>query len=117
MATLSSHTLNGIDGTHAGGIAVKLVRISDNGSTELFAIRMDDGGRLSEKIDLAGADPSANYELSFDTGAYWQGQNVPRSTRQIMREVVIRFQMPDPEASYHIPVILSPNSYSVWWSS
>jgi 5-hydroxyisourate hydrolase len=35
----------------------------------------------------------------------------------IMREIVLRFEMPDPSAQYHMPVILSPNSYSAWWSS
>ena len=35
---------------------------------------------------------------------------------QIMAEVVVRFSMADITARYHIPVILSPNSYSIWWS-
>ena len=40
-----------------------------------------------------------------------------RRAKQILKEVVIRFAMPDPTGSYHIPLMLAPNSYSVWWSS
>jgi len=42
---------------------------------------------------------------------------LPRDSVQILEEIVIRFTMLDPEARYHIPVIMSPNSYSCWWSS
>jgi 5-hydroxyisourate hydrolase len=31
--------------------------------------------------------------------------------------VVIRFCMPDPEAAYHMPLVMAPNGYSVWLSS
>ena len=51
------------------------------------------------------------------SGAYFEGQVLPRESVQILEEIVIRFTMLDPEARYHIPVIMSPNSYSCWWSS
>ena len=117
-ATVSSHLLNGTDGTHAGGIAITLSRLSADGGRELlFASQTDTGGRLVREIDLSGADPESTYEMVFATGPYWQQRDLPRDGPQIMREIVVRFQMPDAEARYHIPVILSPNSYSCWWSS
>jgi 5-hydroxyisourate hydrolase-like protein (transthyretin family) len=115
MATISSHTLNGVDGTHAGGIRVQVHECASG--KVLFDSRTDDGGRLSEEVDISAASPDATYEMMFETGPYWQARDVARKTPQIMTEVVVRFQMPDPGARYHIPVILSPNSYSVWWSS
>jgi 5-hydroxyisourate hydrolase len=115
MAVISSHTLNGVDGTHAGGIRV-LVHERRSGKV-LFDSKTDDGGRLSEEVDISASGPDATYEMVFATGSYWQARDVARKTPQIMAEVVVRFQMPDPDARYHIPVIISPNSYSVWWSS
>ena len=114
MAVVSSHTLNGSDGTHAGGIAVSL-RDLITGEI-LFDTAMDDGGRLVQNIAENRINPAAKYELVFATGAYWQAQNLPRPGVQIMAEVVVRFSMADITARYHIPVILSPNSYSIWWS-
>ncbi len=115
MATVSSHTLNGTNGTHAGGIRVRLTNRTSG--AVLFDTPTDDGGRLSVDVDLGSAEPETLYELVLETGPYWANQGLPHAGPQIMSEVVLRFQMPDPDARYHIPVILSPNSYSVWWSS
>lgn len=115
MATVSSHTLNGVDGTHAGGIVVTLTCLG-TGET-LFSTETDPGGRLIQEIDPGRIDPEAVYEMVFATGPYWAGWEIPRNGPQIMTEIVLRFTMPDPSSRYHLPVILSPNGYSVWWSS
>jgi 5-hydroxyisourate hydrolase len=114
MTVVSSHTLNGSDGTHAVGIAVSLRNLITG--EMLFDTAMDDGGRLVQDIAENRIDPAAKYELVFATGAYWQAKNLPRPGAQIMEEVVVRFTMADITARYHIPVILSPNSFSIWWS-
>ncbi|NBT33806.1 MAG: hydroxyisourate hydrolase [Rhodobacteraceae bacterium] len=111
MAKLTSHTLNGSDGTHAGGIAVTL---RDPGSgTVLLTAEMDAGGRLAANIAAEKIDPFATYELVFETGPYWAARGVTAS----VQEIALRFAMPDPEGAYHMPVILNPNSYSMWISS
>ncbi len=111
MATLTSHTLNGTDGTHAGGIAVSLRNLG-TGAIVLTS-EMDSGGRLSEKIDPAIIDPSAIHELVFETGAYWAARDMSATVTQI----ALRFAMADPDGAYHMPVILNPNSYSMWCSA
>ena len=113
MATLSSHTLNGTDGTHAGGIDVTLT----GPDGVVFQAQTDPGGRLSQDIAPDVIDIDATYELVFHTGPYWAAQDIPRTGPQIMDQVVLRFRMPDPDARYHMPVILSPNGYSCWWSA
>jgi 5-hydroxyisourate hydrolase len=110
MATLSSHTLNGSDGTHAGEIAVTLTNLT-TGAVVLSA-QMDAGGRLSQQIAPKIIDPAATYELVFDTAPYWAARALPTSVPQI----ALRFTMPDPDGAYHMPVILNPNSYSMWAS-
>lgn len=110
MAKLTSHTLNGSDGTHAGGIAVTL---RDLGSgTVLLTAEMDAGGRLATDIAADKIDPSATYELVFETAPYWAARGVLAT----VQEIALRFAMPDPEGAYHMPVILNPNSYSIWMS-
>ena len=118
MATVSSHTLNAVDGTHAGGIGVQLARLDASGGREtLFETATDAGGRLSQNVALGPDSKDALYELVFRTGDHFAALPRSEAAPQICREVVIRFAMPDPEGRYHIPVILSPNGYSVWWSS
>ena len=112
MATITSHTLNGLDGSHAGGIAISLRNMSDG--LVLAEAKTDPGGRLSLEIPDAQVNTSACYELTFETGAYWaaKGEHSPN----IIREIVLRFDMPETAGSYHMPVILSPFSYSTWKS-
>lgn len=111
MATLTSHTLNGSDGTHAGGIPVALRNLG-TGAVVLTS-KMDAGGRLAEQINPTDIDPSTTYELVFDTSAYWKARDTPATVQQI----ALRFTMPDPNGAYHMPVILNPNSYSMWCSA
>jgi len=110
MAILSSHTLNGTDGTHAGEIAVTLTNLTSG--AVMLSTAMDDGGRLSQDIPAEQIDPAATYELVFDTAIYWAARNFPATVTQI----ALRFAMSDPEGAYHMPIILNPNSYSMWMS-
>ena len=117
MATLSTHTLNAADGSHAGGVAIHLLRIGPAGErTTLFAKATDAGGRLNEKLDLTGADPSVQYELVFQTGRYFAAQSATAVPGQAQQEVVLRFAMPDPDGAYHMPLIMAPNGCPAWWS-
>ena len=115
MAILSSHFLNAVDGTHAGAVTVSLMSIGNDGRREtLFTAESDAHGRFSRGFDAVSEQ---SYEMVIASGAYFKTTNLPRSGAQILDEIVVRFTMPDPDSSYHIPVIMAPNSYSCWWSA
>ena len=47
MATLSSHLLNAVDGTHASGVKVIINQINSSGVKKIFfETKTEDGGRL-----------------------------------------------------------------------
>ena len=118
MAVVTTHLLNSVFGTHAGGVGIGLMRIDRSGvRTIVFERETDAGGRFAETVKVANEHTGAEYELVFQTGRYFSAQSLPQPARQILKEVVIRFSIPDPDASYHIPLMIAPNSYSVWWSS
>ena len=118
MATLSTHTLNSVDGTHAAHVGVSLVRIGPDGArVALFSSSTDAGGRLSERIDAAQIDVEADHELVFQTGVYFATRGLLLPGLRLQKEVVVRFCMPDPDAAYHMPLVMAPNGYSVWLSS
>lgn len=112
MATITSHTLNGLDGTHATGIAVSL-RHLETGKL-LFDTQVDAGGRLKQDVVSTEIDPKAMYELVFETGDYWHARGITGAN--VIPQVVLRFTIADPSGSYHMPVILNPHSYSTWLS-
>jgi len=63
---------------------------------------------------MNAADSDHRYELIFSTREYWKRKGI--TSTHLIDEIVLRFRMPDPDAGYHKPLILSPYSYSTWAS-
>lgn len=117
MATLSSHILDSIVGGHANGIKVELYRLNEvSGKEQLFEAIADKDGRISETVDIQAEHSNSEYELVFHSADYFAAQPIPPDSNQIMTVVVVRLSMPDPDQRYHIPLVLSPHSYTIWWS-
>ena len=110
MATFSSHLLNSTDGTHAGGVKVIIYQINTNGvKKKYFESETDDGGRILKEFNLTEEDCLCDYEMLCKTGNYF-------SDERIVSEIIVKFKMSDPNKKYHLPIIIAPNSYSIWWS-
>ena len=110
MATLSSHLLNSVDGTHACGVKVIINQINSSGEKVIFfESETDNGGRILKDFDLSKDDCNCDYEMVCKTSDYF-------SEKKIVSEIIIKFKMEDPEKKFHLPIIISPNGYSIWWS-
>ena len=110
MATLSSHLLNSVNGTHAKNVDVIIYQIKSNGEKKVFyETKTDSDGRLLKEFILKDEDCKSEYEMVCKTGDYF-------SEKKIISEVVVKFKMTDPNKKYHLPIIIAPNSYSIWWS-
>ena len=76
MATVSSHVLDSVRGTHASGIRVQLYRRFVDAPSELvFDRKADPEGRVSEEVEVEKATREAEYELVFHNGAYFEMQD------------------------------------------
>ena len=110
MATLSSHLLNSVNGTHASGVKVIINQINSSGEKVIFfESETDNGGRILKNFDLSTNDCNCDYEMVCKTADYF-------SEKKIVSEIIIKFRMEDPKKKYHLPIIISPNGYSIWWS-
>ncbi|MDA7603898.1 hydroxyisourate hydrolase [Candidatus Pelagibacter sp.] len=110
MATLSSHLLNSVNGTHASGVKVIINQINSSGEKVIFfKSETDNGGRILKNFDLSTNDCNCDYEMVCKTADYF-------SEKKIVSEIIIKFRMEDPKKKYHLPIIISPNGYSIWWS-
>jgi len=106
-----------VKGVSASGIQVELFRFSEEGvRTRLFETETDGEGRISETINSSKDSGGSTLELVFHTAGYFTADELPQDPGQIMDCVLVRITLPDPDARYHIPVVLSPHSYTVWWS-
>lgn len=117
MAIISSHVLDSVTGTHAGGIRVQCFRRTKSGYTEpVFDVEATGEGRISETLAIGGCAAGSEYELVFHSAEYYQRMQLPDDGMQIIHTVVARVTLPYPDEKYHLPVMLAPHSYSIWWS-
>jgi 5-hydroxyisourate hydrolase len=114
MATISTHVLDSVIGTHAAGIRVECFRRLPTGqSISVFDVTATQEGRISEAVE---ADAGAEFELVFHSAAYYKKMQLPDDGYQVVNSIVIRITTPEADEKYHLPIMLSPHSYSVWWS-
>ena len=110
MATISSHLLNSVDGTHANGVKVTIYQINSSGEKKIFfETETDEGGRILKNFELSNNDCECEYEMVCKTADYF-------SEKKVVSEIIVKFKMEDPKKKYHLPIIISPNGYSIWWS-
>ncbi len=118
MSDLSSHILDAVNGMSASGVRIQLFRlVSDHEKEIVFDIVSDEQGRFAETVEIFESNTEQLFEMIIYAHQYFvESQQIPE-VEQHMKHVVIRFSMMEREQRYHIPVILSPHSYTVWWSA
>ena len=72
MATISSHLLNSVDGTHANGVKVTIYQINSSGEKKIFfETETDEGGRILKDFELSSDDCTCEYEMVCKTADYF----------------------------------------------
>jgi 5-hydroxyisourate hydrolase len=107
VSGITTHVLDTGRGRPAHGVPVVLERRGDEGWERAGAGATGSDGRTG---DLAGADlQPGTYRLTFDTGAYDPDGFYP--------EVVVAFSVTEPSEHHHVPLLLSPYSYTTYRGS
>lgn len=115
MATISSHILDSVVGSHAAGIRVQCYLLSGDTRVQIFDVHANDEGRITEVVSAINAED--RYELVFYAKEYFDKMALPTQGEPVVTEVVTRMSVMNSDAKYHVPVVLSPHSYTVWWSA
>ena len=116
MGRLTTHVLDTARGCPAANVGVELYRIED----ERQLLKQDQtnaDGRLDNPIlDASDFQPGV-YELVFSAGAYFRTCSLDLPNPLFVDEVVIRFGIADADSHYHVPLLVSPWSYSTYRGS
>ena len=116
MTTISSHILDSTCGTDAGGIQVSCYRLSGIADPALvFDLRANNEGRISSEIDTTVDLPNTLYELVFFSGAYFAHRQ-STDKMSFVNEVVVRIDLSGAEKRFHVPLLIAPHNYTLWWS-
>ena len=112
MATVSSHILDSVSGKSAAGIRCQLFRITGDAARQtVFDVFADAEGRIHETVTIDESNIGGKFELVMHAADYFDASDA------VVPCVVIRLVISDADRRYHLPVMLSPYSYSTWWSS
>jgi len=114
MGTLSTHVLDTARGTPAAGMRIDLLRTPD--SAPLRSVATNAGGRTDVPLLNAEELAPGTYRLVFHVGEYFRARG-ERDAGRFLEEVPVVFVVDDPDASYHVPLLVSPWSYSTYRGS
>ena len=109
MSKITTHVLDAVLGKPAAGIAVKLERWEDQSWETTASANTDRDGRCP---DIAPNATPGSYRLTFATGVYL----AEHKRTSIYPEIVVTFQCGS-DAHYHLPLLLSDNSYTTYRGS
>ena len=109
MSKISTHVLDAVLGKPAAGIAIRLEAARGGDWTAIADGATDADGRCR---DLAPAAPQGVYRITFSTGDYLNS----KGRTSIYPEITITFHC-DGATHYHLPLLLSDNSYTTYRGS
>jgi 5-hydroxyisourate hydrolase len=112
MGQLTTHVLDTSAGLPAAGVRIELLSLDTTAPRAIVRITGSDGRCAAL---LTGADLLAGrYLLTFETAAYFRARGVALPEPAFLEQVVIRIGIADPSQHYHVPLLISPWSYSVY---
>ena len=116
---LSTHVLDTSQGRPAANMVIELWRLnlSNGGRTLLKTVRTNSNGRTDFPLLIDNDMLTGIYELIFDVGDYFTEQKLSPAGTPFLDLVPIRFGIADGNANYHIPLLVSPWSYSTYRGS
>ena len=114
---LSTHVLDTQRGAPAAGVAVQLWEC-DGPDRRLVASAVTNADGRTDAPLIAGRPiPIGQYELAFEVGAYFAATGTALADPPFLGTVPVRFAVADAEGSYHVPLLITPWSYSTYRGS
>ena len=114
---LTTHVLDTAQGCPASTMRIQLWRITDNLYTLVKEVYTNKDGRTDKPLLSVDEFSTGSYEIRFAVGAYFALQDVATAQPPFLDEVPVRFAIADLDAHYHVPLLVSPWSYSTYRGS
>ena len=118
MGHLSTHVLDTMHGTPAAGMRGRRERVQGGAASVLASFELNADGRCAGGGLLdAAAMTAGRYRLVFAVAAYFRQRGVTLPDPPFLDEVQLDFGIADANAHYHVPLLVSPWSYSTYRGS
>jgi 5-hydroxyisourate hydrolase len=118
MGHLSTHVLDTMHGCPAAGMQVTLQRIDSGQAHTIKAFALNaDGRNAGGPLLDAAAMATGLYRLVFEVAPYFRGRGVDLPEPAFLGTVQLDFGIADVAGHYHVPLLVSPWSYSTYRGS
>jgi 5-hydroxyisourate hydrolase len=115
MGRLTTHVLDTAEGRPAAGVGVKLFAM-ENGRHLVATATTNADGRTGDPLLESGTWREGIYELEFAIGEYFRHTGAYRNEPAFLDDVVIRVTLSGDD-HYHVPLLVSPWSYTTYRGS
>jgi hydroxyisourate hydrolase len=118
MGRLTTHVLDTARGKPAAGLPLYLAHVSeDQNRTVLIETTTNADGRTDRPLLEGAALQAGTYELAFYVETYFASTELPLSSPPFLDWITLRFTISDAKAHFHVPLLVSPWSYSTYRGS
>lgn len=125
MGKLTTHVLDTAHGQPGAGIELALYRVAASSANTMTtgtrvlvkSTRTNQDGRCDAPLLEGEALAPGVYELDFAVGDYFAARGVSLPTPRFLDVVTLRFGISAAEQHYHVPLLVSPWSYSTYRGS
>jgi 5-hydroxyisourate hydrolase len=118
MGHLSTHVLDTMHGCPAAGMQVTLQRLEGGQARMIKAVTLNaDGRNAGGPLLDAAAMATGLYRLVFEVDSYFRGRGVELPQPAFLGTVQLDFGIADVTGHYHVPLLVSPWSYSTYRGS
>jgi 5-hydroxyisourate hydrolase len=118
VGELSTHILDTMHGRPAADVKVELLRVGQDGTATLIATtRTNNNGRTNESLVAGERFVAGAYELRFHVGEYFRGADASLADPPFLDVVPVRFRVTESAQRYHVPLLVTPWSYSTYRGS
>lgn len=117
MGRLTTHILDTARGCPAAGVSVELFAERDGQWMPTRAAVTNADGRCDAPLLEGDALVAGRYRLVFHIGDYFRRSGMQLPEPAFVDVVPLDFGIADPSAHYHVPLLVSPWSYSTYRGS
>ena len=114
---LSTHVLDTMHGCPAAGMAVKLFACEGDQATLVKSLTLNHDGRTDAPLFDNHSLQAGRYRLSFDVAGYFKAKGVQLPEPNFLNVVNLDFGIAHTDQHYHVPLLVSPWSYSTYRGS
>jgi len=114
---LSTHVLDTMHGCPAAGMAIALYTMHGEQATLVQRVTLNSDGRTDAPLYDNASLRSGQYRLTFEVGAYFKAKGVVLPEPAFLDRVSLDFGIAHADQHYHVPLLVSPWSYSTYRGS